>query len=580
MLRELIDIALHEDFTRGLARSLGLRVSIHDRRGEMITAADPLGELCQSDADRMKTIPTGAPMTPVPAHDPPGMVAFVENHGAWYVAAPVYVDDQQAGWVAIGEFREQVEVPSQWRNSILEAGGTVADAKAAWERLPILNRDGSSHVVIAARWGARLLAEWCRRESQLLSATEEAALVGDIAELLTGREELQAILDQIVSDTARVMRCRFCSLRLYDPKNDQLRIKAVHNLSDDYLGKGTITRSRNPIDDEALDGTVVYVEDVGKDPRIQYPEQMQREGIVSQLTAGMIYHGQPVGVIRVYTAHRRRFRKTQRNLLRAVAHQAATAIVHARLIAERLRSAETERQLTLAGDLQNRMMRGLPPRHDGLATASVFQPSSHLGGDFCDLLTICDGRLAAVVADVVGKGIPASLLSASTQGALRAMAQCCMGLGDVMTRLNLQVWGETQTSEFATCLIMAFDAERRKVSYCSAGHEPPLLLRDGRVRRLTEGDLVLGISSTEVYQVHDVDLQVGDTILLFTDGAIDAMNFDDELFGRERLQAGLISYGDLDIDQVLKNLVWDIRRFIGLAEQSDDLTMVGVRIED
>lgn len=578
MLSELIDIALLEDFARGLARSIGLRVSVHNARGELIAAADPLSELARPQSCRMERIPPGQNMTPVPAHDPPGSVAFVENRGVWHVAAPVYAEDQQAGWVAVGEFREQAQPNADWCAARLAAGGTVAGVAAAWERLPMLNRSGSSHVVVAARWGARLLSEWCRRESRLLAVREEAALVGDIAELLTGREGLQAILDRIVADTARVMKCRFCSLRLYDPENDELRIQAVHNLSDRYLGKGAIIRAQNPIDDEALTGAVVYVEDAATDPRVQHRDQMRREGIVSQLTAGMMYRGKPVGVIRVYTDRRRRFRPTQRNLLRAVAHQAATAIVHAQLVEERLRSADTERQLALAGDLQARMMRIPPPEHAGLATASVFQPSSHLGGDFCDIFELRDGRLAAVVADVVGKGIPASILSASTQGALRAMAEECTDLGEVLTRLNRQACRETTSSEFATLLLIAFDVEHRRLSYCSAGHEPPLLLRDGDVRRLTAGDMVLGLDPSETYAEHSVAICPGDTILLFTDGAIDAMNFDGELFGRARLQAALQNYGPMTIDQVLRNTLWDIRRFIGLAEQADDLTMVGVRV--
>ena len=320
MLRELIDIAILEDFVRGLARSIGLRVSMYDSHGSLFVAADPMSEYGQQIGVGMKSIPAGQTMTPVPAHDPPGEVAFVEDNGVWCVAAPVYVDDQRAGWVAVGEFREQARPSPDWEHAVVADGGTPESASAAWQRLPLLNRSGSSHVVVAARWGARLLAEWCRRESRLIAASEEAALVGDIAELLTGQEDLQTILDRIVADTARVMKCRYCSLRLYDPKTDELRIKAVHNLSDRYVRKGAVVRKQNSIDDEALTGKLVYIEDAAADPRTQYPEEMRREGIVSLLTAGMIYDGQPIGVIRVYTDRRQRFRRTQRNLLWAVAH--------------------------------------------------------------------------------------------------------------------------------------------------------------------------------------------------------------------------------------------------------------------
>jgi sigma-B regulation protein RsbU (phosphoserine phosphatase) len=567
MLRELIDISWQEDFVRGLSRASGLRVSTHDSRGALIASAGPLSGLARLTGRELKVLPPGLRLTPVPAHDPPAAVAYVEHQGIWYVAAPVYVDDQQAGWVSVGEFRDGQAVP-----------GDLPEVAGLWEQLPILDRRGDSHAVVTARWGARLLAEWCRREARLAAATEEAALIGDIAELLTGRLELQAILDRIVTDTARVMKCGRCSLRLYDPRTDELRIMAVYGLSRQYLQKGVVTRSESAIDDEALRGRLVYVEDAATDPRIQYPEQMRREGIVSILTAGLIHRGQPIGVIRVYTDRRQRFRRTQRHLLRAVASHAAMAIVHARLMEERLRSAQTERQLQLAGDLQARMMRIPAPVHQKVRSARIYQPCFHLGGDFCDVFTLADGRLAAAVADVVGKGVPAALLSSWLRGALYATCQACADLGQVLTRLNRQLCEESLPAEFASLLVVAVDAQRRQAGYASAGHEPLLLLRNRTISCLSEGGLVLGVELSEVYREYGFELSPGDLLLLYTDGLVDATNFAGELFGRSRLLEALVQYGDLPIEQVLENLLWDVRRFAGLADQPDDLTMVGLRI--
>ena len=578
MLRELVDLTLLEDFVHGLSRACGARVCVYDSRGGLILAPPTQNEFTKITGWVPGAIPAGLSMVPVPAHDPPGAVAFFADRGVWYVAAPVYVDERQVGWVTLGEFREGSLSGDEWHAAAGVAQRDINDVIAAWEKLPLLDRRGSSHAIVTARWGARLLSEWTRRESRLVAAAEEAGLVGDIAELLTGQEELPAILDRIVAETARVMRCRYCSLRLYDPRTDELTVAAVHNLSEHYLSKGAVLRSQNPIDDEALSGKVVYVEDAATDSRIQYPEQMHREGIVSQLTAGMIYRGTPVGVMRVYTAHRRRFRRAQRNLLRSVAHQAAMAIVHARLIEDRLRAAETERQLAVASNLQARMMRIPPPAHPGLETALEYHPSSRLGGDFCDIFSLRDGRLAAVVADVVGKGIPASILSASVCGALRATAESCDDLGELLTGLNRHVWRETLLGEFVTLLLVAVDVETRQLTYCSAGHEPLFLLRDGEVQRISGDNSVLGLSGDERYEQHTLAMRPNDLLLLYTDGVTDSMDFDDQLFGRERLAESLIRYGSLPADQVLHNILWDTRRFVGLADQADDLTMIAVRM--
>jgi sigma-B regulation protein RsbU (phosphoserine phosphatase) len=567
MLRELIDISQQEDFAFGLSRASGLRVCTFDANGSMIVAGGPISGFARLTGHTTPAIPAGVRLVPVPAHDPPAAVAFIQNGGTWYVAAPVYCDDQTAGWVAVGEFREDRQAPSQ-----------LPEVLGLWRMLPLLDRRGASHSVITARWGARLLAEWCRREARVTAATQEATLIGDVAELLTGRLELDAVLDRIVADTARVMHCEYCSLRLYDPKTNELRIRAVYGLSKRYIGKGAIVRSESSIDDEALTGRLVYVEDAPNDVRVQYPDEMRREGITSFLTAGLIYHGQPIGVLRVYTNRRQHFRRTQRHLLRAVAHQAAMAIVHGQMIQERLRSAETERQLALASDLQARMMRIPAPQRAGVVTARVYQPSFGLGGDFCDIFTLCDGRLTAVVADVVGKGIPASLLSSAVRGALYATAQGCDDLGELLNRLNRQICGETLPSEFVTLLVIAVDVERRLLGYARAGHEPLLLLREGEVRAFGQGGTVLGIDATETYREYRLELQAEDALLQYTDGLVEAMNFAGEQFGRERLFAALREYGGLAMDQVLQSILWDLRRFVGLAEQSDDVTMVGLRI--
>ncbi len=577
MLRELIDIATLEDFVRGLSRASAMRVAAFDNRGSYITGASASSAFAMLTNHTLRVIPADVTMVPVPAPEPPAVVAFIESAAVYYVAAPVYVDDQLAGYVAVGEFRGDGGIAFQ--EVARQRPGIDAGAlRHAWDKLPPLDRGVNSQAVAAVRWGARVLGEWCRRELRMTAATEQIALIGDIAELLRGEHGLQAILDRIVAETARVMGCRFCSLRLYNPQTDELTIRAVYGLSRKYLEKGPVLRSQNTTDEIALRGEMVYVEDAGSDPRVRYPEEARLEGIVSVLTVGMIYRGDPVGVIRVYTDRRQRFRRAQRNLLAAVADHAAIAVVHAGLIEARLRAAETERQLALAGQIQARMASAPLPEHKWIESARVFQPSFQVGGDFCDVLTLCDGRVAAVVGDVVGKGIPASLLMASVRGALRAMVDACVDLGEIVARLNRHVCAETTSSEFVTLLLIALDTDARGLSYCCAGHEPLLHWRSGAVTVAGESSLVLGVDPAEEYAQRRVDLLPGDALLLYTDGAVEAYSFAGELFGRARLRSSFEQHGALPPQHALQAILWDIRRFVGLAEQADDLTLVGLRI--
>ena len=575
MLRELVDTAFLEDFVDGLSRTSGLRVAAYDDRRRLLAGAPPTTRW----AKRRECLPAELPgrLEPMrlPADEPPAQLALCESQGAAYVVAPVFADQQVVGFVVVGEVRRSdAEIPAE----IALAAEDGPALRAAFDELLVLHPTPDARPIRACRWAARLLGRWCRRELRVATMAEELALVGDTAQLISGQEDLQTVLDQIVAETAQVMRCRFCSLRLYDRKTDQLTIKAVHNLSRQYVEQGVVRRADNPIDAAALGGAMVYVDDATSDPRYRSPDDARHEGIVSLLGAGLHYRGRPVGVMRVYTDRRQRFSQSQRELLSAVAAQAATAVVNAQMLEERLRAAEVERELRLAGEVQQRMLAMPIPEHAGVEVARLFSPCSHVAGDFCDFVTLCDGRLTAIVADVVGKGVPAALLGASVRGALRAGAEACLKLDELFDRLNQHVCRETTPAEFVTMLAVAVDRDAGQIRLCSAGHEPLLICRDDEVLTVDEAGLVLGVDPRESYAVHTVDVRAGDFLLLYTDGAIDATNFAGVMFGRERLLASARQYAGLDPDAAVRNLVWDIRRFVGLAEQADDLTLVGMKI--
>ncbi|MFN0135482.1 MAG: PP2C family protein-serine/threonine phosphatase, partial [Phycisphaerae bacterium] len=524
MLREFLDTAILEDFVDGLSRSSSMRVSIFDEIGRLITVSPPRTEFAKLTGRHLASLPHPIRLTPIPADQPPVSIAFVEDRGVWHVVAPVHLVDRLAGFVGVGEMRDvRSELPPQ-PDSPLDADA-LQRWLLAWRTLPPLERSGESRTVATVRWASRVLAEWCRAEDQLRNASAELAFVADISEVLGGEQHLQTVLERIVADTARVMKCPYGSLRLYDPVTDSLAVAAVHNLAGGYVARDIRQRADAPIDDEALSGRTVYIEDAQTDPRIPDPVHARQLGIVSGLITGIFYHGRPIGTLRVYAGHKRRFRIAQRNLLRAVASQAAIAIVNAQLLEDRLRSSELQRQLELAGQVQTRMIRSQPPSPDRIETAVVFEPSSHVGGDFCDLFTLPDGRVAACIGDVVGHGVPAALLMASVRGALRSYSETCSDLAEIVTRLGRYVFRETSTSEFVTMILLAIEPDRCELTFCCAGHEPPLIFRDGNVTAYEAGGLVLGIDPNEKYEADRVALRPGDLCLLYTDGVIEAMDF-------------------------------------------------------
>ena len=427
---------------------------------------------------------------------------------------------------------------------------------------------------------ANAIARLCYQEFQLRQRINELTAVYGVAMMLADARDLQQVLNRTVKVVAELMETKAASIRLYDVEKNELIIKSVYNLSAEYLNKGPIYLPRAEIDRIALSAEGFdYVSNMGEDPRVQYPQESIREGIVSMLSAGMRYKGKPIGVLRVYTEKQQAFSPLKIDLLKAVAAQAAAAIENARLLKESLQSAALEKQVQMAADVQQRMIPQKPPELPNIDLASVYVPCFELGGDFFDFITLPDDNLGLAIADVSGKGVPASLIMASVRAFLRAQVDNVYYLYEAVRRINLMLCRDTKLGEFVTLFYGVLDSRTLRFTYCNAGHAPALLLRDGKVSELSGDNMVLGVSPEEDYKQFLIELKQGDLLVLYTDGLTDAMNFQQECFGRQRLIDALKEGGD-SAETVAQNILWHLRRFIGMARRTDDVTMIVVRIAE
>jgi len=402
--------------------------------------------------------------------------------------------------------------------------------------------------------------------------------VHGLADLLTGTLDLQEILDLTVRRVVKVMAVKACGIRLLNEETGELVIKAVHNLSDDYLRKGPVMLRDNAIDGAAFAGEAVYIEDAPTDPRTRYPDNARKEGIVSGLCVPMTYRGKTIGVIRVYTAVRHVFTNSEELLLRSIGSQAASAIINSRLYKEHTANERFQRQVETAGEIQRRMLPSGPPTHKHMQFGCVYAPTLQVGGDFYDFIELDGGELGVCIADVVGKGFPAALMMASVRSALRAHADVGYELDAIVADVNQHMCRETLDSEFATLFYGVVSPDGRSITYCNAGHPPPVILRGDDFIELTEGGLVIGVRPDAVYKHDTSELRPGDVLAMATDGVSEAMDFNGTAFGRHRFLSSIAKHRELDAPQLVKQILWDVRRFVGLAEQSDDTTIVVAKV--
>lgn len=511
------------------------------------------------------------------ASDPSGRVPSICHEGLNLYRAPIEHDGRRLAVIIVGTRPMTTPDAATVEHTAALYGIDVAALSGAAAKIdPALpGTPGAIHgfADVLADTIATMYAQAEQIERQLA----DLHVVHSLSELLSGTLHLQEILDITVRRVTDVLNMKACAIRLLNPETGELVIKAVHNLSQEYLKKGPVVIRQNAIDSAAFAGESVYIEDARLDPRIRYPENARREGIVSGLCLPMLYRGQTIGVMRVYADRVYRFSESEESLLRSIASHAAAAIITSRLRHEHAEAERVKRQIEAAREIQQRMLPASPPTHPRLSFGCVYDPTLALGGDFYEFIERPGSGIMVAIADVVGKGLPAALLMSAIRATIHGYADQSDDAAWIVSRVNQRLCRDTLVSEFATLVFGAFSADGSTLTYCNAGHPPPILIRGTEFSELTTGGLVVGVRSEEMYDQETVALGHGDTLVMVTDGVTEAMAFDGTAYGRERLFASLRKHRDLDAPHLAQQIVWDVRRFAGLAEQSDDISIVVVK---
>ncbi|HKB39955.1 MAG TPA: SpoIIE family protein phosphatase [Gemmataceae bacterium] len=297
--------------------------------------------------------------------------------------------------------------------------------------------------------------------------------------------------------------------------------------------------------------------------------EQARLSLVAPLTSGTRVEG----VLAIgERASRTPFSAEDRDFAQTLARQAFTALETARLHQIRVEKERRDRELQIAREIQRSLFPTHSPEVPGFEVAAVSRSCYEVGGDCYDWINLGSGRLALVIADVSGKGTPASLLMASVHAFIQALAGTAAP-AQVIERLNRFLFASTQENRYVTLFYAELDAGSRRLSYVNAGHVPPYrIARDGTVSRLLTGGLALGILDELSYETGEVRLEPGDVVAMVTDGVTEANAPDESEFGDERVCETLSPLSGENASTILEGLVTAVNRWVGAAGCSDDLT--------
>jgi sigma-B regulation protein RsbU (phosphoserine phosphatase) len=259
--------------------------------------------------------------------------------------------------------------------------------------------------------------------------------------------------------------------------------------------------------------------------------------------------------------------------LAVLATQIGAALQNIRLLKESVERKLFEEELRIARQIQMKMLPDQPPSVPGFGLYGVAVPSRQVGGDYYDFIVVDDRWLVLVVADVSGKGIPASLLTATLQATVRTGADAQTDPRRMLSRLNRLIFQNTSASEFATAFYAVIDTTDGTMRYANAGHEFPFVVCGGRAAQLEQSGMILGCVADFDYDEHSVSIPAGSALVVFTDGVTDSESRAGENYGADRLRRVLESDGTSSARDLCRRVIEDVRAF-GDGENQDDLTLV------
>lgn len=316
----------------------------------------------------------------------------------------------------------------------------------------------------------------------------------------------------------------------------------------------------------------------GADPRLP-------EGACGSLMiAPMVFAGQTLGVL--FVTRRlgaEPFLPGAFAVFRSIAEQAAFALYSSSVFHEAAEKRRLDEDLAIAFEIQRILLPDRAPEVAGYDIAGINIPARSVSGDYYDYINLGERHCGVAIADVSGKGVPASLIMAMCRSVLRSEAPGQLTPSHVLHEVNAQLYPDIKEDMFISMAYAILDRQSATITLCRAGHDAPLLYRakDGSVSRINPPGMALGIDSGAVFNRVTGDftltLEPGDCLLLYTDGLTEALDVRGEEFGMKKVTESLVGAASESASEMIARLTDDVRAFIGPHPQHDDITIIAIR---
>lgn len=271
-----------------------------------------------------------------------------------------------------------------------------------------------------------------------------------------------------------------------------------------------------------------------------------------------------------------KFDDTDELLLGAIVRQVHAAIENDRANKEALENEAMKRELEVAAEIQKRILPVDLPEIEGYDIAGINIPSKGVSGDYYNVFKLDDGRIALIVADVTGKGMPASLLVSTLDASLRSYLDFHIPLSEMAVKMNSIIYKSSTADKFITFLIAILNPANGEIDIINAGHNPALLLRkDKKLEMIEAGGVAFGMFDMGLpFEGKKLKLDKGERLFIFSDGIPEAMNKDEEEYTDEKLEKFFVEETTDSADEFINSIVTDVKLHTKGEIQSDDITAI------
>ena len=415
--------------------------------------------------------------------------------------------------------------------------------------------------------------------AQLYTRTTKQArilvMLNEIARELTSILNLDELLGRIAELVRRLIDYQMFSILLLDSAGEKLQHRFSLRFNESIHLKHEIPLGRGLVGYAAETKQAVLVPDVTKDSRYLETNPETR----SELAVPLIYKNKVIGVLDLEHTRRGFFTEEHQRTMTTLAAQIAIALENARLYEEIERQERRlERDLSLARELQGRLLPQVNPTLAHLDVAAKFVPARAIGGDLYDFIPYSISRLGIVIGDVSGKGAPAAIYAALVSGIIRSHAPIEPTPAEMLSAVNLSLAERRIEAQFVSIIYAVWDDAHRALTVANSGLPRPIYVHNGKNEIIEATGLPLGLFDEADYDELHFRMKPGEMFVFFSDGILDARNRRGEMFGRGRLEKLIAQSSGSEAQEVVDTIFKAVAEHSAGVETFDDQTVVAIRV--